>query len=134
MEVGDASDEEAPPPCPRKREMLKSLHLQKISILQSMQGDGSLWRGQSPLSPKDLMWHAAQYINYGSRQHACMPWAILFLQKLIPQKNSGKPPIYPKEFVQEGVKNVLLQKRHTQRKLATLMWCQRQLCIIGLLL
>ena len=73
------------------------------------------------MSPKGLMWHAAQYINYGSRQHACMPWVILFLQKLIPRNNCGRLPIYPKEFVQEGVKNVLLWKRHTQRKLATLM-------------
>ena len=66
-------------------------------------------------------WHAAQYIDYGSGWHAHMPWVILFLQKLIPRKNSGRPPIYPKEFVQEGVKNVPLWKRHTQRKLAMLM-------------
>ena len=32
------------------------------------------------------MWHAAQYLNYGSRQHARVPWVILFLQKLIPRK------------------------------------------------
>ena len=51
-----------------------------------MQGDGRLWRGQSPSSPKDSMWHAAQYIYYGSRQCACMPWVILFLQKFIPRK------------------------------------------------
>ena len=76
---------------------------------------------QSPLSPKGSMWHTAQYTNYGSMWHACMPWAILFLLKLIPRKNSRRPLIYPKEFIQEGVKIVLLQKRHTQRKLAALM-------------
>ena len=77
--------------------------------------------GQSPSLPKDLMWHATQYIDYGSGWCACMPWAILFLQKLIPRKNSGRPPIYLKEFILEGVKNVPLWKRHSQRKLVMLM-------------
>ena len=36
-----------------------------------------------------------------------------------PEINSW--PIYPIEFVQEGVKDVLLWKRYTQRKLATSM-------------
>ena len=134
MELGDASNEEAPPPCPRKREMSKYLCLQMISMLQSMQGNGGLWRGQSPSLPKDSVWHAAEYIDYESGQHACMPWVILFLQKLIPEKNSRRPPIYLKEFIQQSVKNLPLQKRHTQRKLAMSMGCQRQLCIIGLLL
>ena len=50
-----------------------------------------------------------------------MPQVILFLQKLIPGKNCGRHIIYPTEFVKEGVKDVLLQKRHSQRKLVMLM-------------
>ena len=70
--------------------------------------------------------HHCQKIQHGtqhstSRQHACVPWAIFFLQKLIPGKNSRSPLIYLKEFIQEGVKNVPLWKRHSQRKLAMLM-------------
>ena len=42
MELGDAYDEEAPPPCPRKREMLKYSQVQMISMLQSMQCDDGL--------------------------------------------------------------------------------------------
>ena len=72
--------------------------------------------GQSPSSPKRSMWHAAQYINYGSRQCTHMPWVILFLWKLIPRKNCGRHAIYPTEVVQEGVKNLLLWKMCTQRK------------------
>ena len=37
------------------------------------------------------------------------------------KRNSRRPLIYLKEFVQEGVKNVPLQKRCTQRKLALSM-------------
>ena len=37
------------------------------------------------------------------------------------EKNCRRLPIYPKEIIQEGVKNVPLWKRHTQRKPATLM-------------
>ena len=93
-------------------EMSKYLQLQMISMLQSM---------QSPSLPKGSTWHTAQYINHGSRQHTCMPQVILFLQKLIPRKNSRRPPIYLKQFIQEGVKDVPLWKRHTQRKLAMSM-------------
>ena len=102
---------------PKEERDVKIFGLQMISMLESMQGDGCLQRGLSPLSPKDSMWHAAQYIDYGRGWHAHMPWVILFLQKLIPRKKSRRPPIYLKEFVQEGVKNVPRQKRHTQRNL-----------------
>ena len=37
------------------------------------------------------------------------------------QKNSGRPPIYPSEFVCECVKDMPLRKQRTQQKLATLM-------------
>ena len=67
------------------------------------------------------MWHAAQYTDYGSAGCTCVPQLILILLKLIPRKNSRRSPIYPKTFVQEGIKIVLLWKRHTQRKLAALM-------------
>ena len=42
MEFGDASDEEAPPPNPKKREMSKHAWLQMISMLQAMDTDDSL--------------------------------------------------------------------------------------------
>ena len=77
--------------------------------------------GQSPSSPKGLTWHAAQHTNDGSRQCTCVPQAILFLHKLIPGKNCRRHAIYPTGVIQEGVKNLLLWKRHTQRKLATSM-------------
>ena len=34
------------------------------------------------------------------------------------KKNCGRPPMYPSEFVREGIKNIPLRKRRTQRKLA----------------
>ena len=42
MEFGDASNEEAPPPSPRKREILKNSWLQMISMLQGMEEDDGL--------------------------------------------------------------------------------------------
>ena len=54
--------------------------------------------------PKDSAWHAAQFITYGSRQHN------LLTRVQFPEKNSRRPPIYPTEFVCEGVKDVLLRK------------------------
>ena len=45
MEFGDASNEEAPPPNPKKREMLKPAWLQMISMLQAMDTDDGLKQG-----------------------------------------------------------------------------------------
>ena len=52
MELGGASDKEAHPPCPRKREMLKYSHLQMISMLQGMQSDGGLSSGSITIVAK----------------------------------------------------------------------------------
>ena len=42
MPFGDASDEEAPPPNPKKRETLKYTWLQMISMVQVMDTDNGL--------------------------------------------------------------------------------------------
>ena len=87
MELGDASDEGAPPPCLRKREMLKYLWLQMISMLQSMQCNDGLWRGVNHHHHQKVrsgMQHSI--LTMGVGRHAHMPWVILFLQKLIPGK------------------------------------------------
>ena len=50
--------------------------------------------------------------------HACnRPY--YFSRISFPQKNSRRWPMYPSEFVQEGIKNIPLWKRWTQRKLVT---------------
>ena len=51
-----------------------------------------------------------------------------------PEKHLRRLPIYLMEFAQEGVKNMLLRKRHTQHKLAALMGVSKPHCIVGLLL
>ena len=86
MELGDASDGEAPPPCPRKRDMLKYSWLQMISMLKACNVMMVYRGGQSPSLPKGSTWYAAQYIDYWSRWGTCIPWVILFLWKLIPRK------------------------------------------------
>ena len=45
MEFGDASDEEAPPAHPNKKDLTRSLRMQIVSMLQGMENDGSLPRG-----------------------------------------------------------------------------------------
>ena len=45
-------------------------------------------------------------------------WPYYFSGISVPQKNSERPPIYLSEFVCEGIKNIPLCKRWTQRKLA----------------
>ena len=52
---------------------------------------------------------------------ACIPAVELILLNLFHRKNSGRLPIYLKEFVQEGVKNMPLSKRPTQQKLGMSM-------------
>ena len=66
--------------------MSKYLWLQMISMLQSMQCDDGLQWGLITIIAKGLMWHTAQYIDYGSRWHACMPQVIVFPLTLIPPR------------------------------------------------
>ena len=44
-------------------------------------------------------------------------WPYYFSRISFPQKNSGRPPIYPSEFICKGIKNIPLCKQRTQRKL-----------------
>ena len=90
-------------------------------MLQAMDTETVYNEVQSPPLPKGSAWHAAQFTVYGIMQLACMLQAYLFLLKLIPGKNSRRLPVYPKEFVQHGVKNMPLRKRRTQRKLTAMM-------------
>ena len=48
-------------------------------------------------------------------------WPYYFSGISVPQKISGRPPIYPSELIREGIKNIPLCKRQTQRKLAALL-------------
>ena len=78
--------------------------------------------GQSPSSPKGSMWQAAQYINYGSGQHACMPQVILFLWKLIPGKKLLEACYIPNRGHLGGCQeSPTAEEAYTQRKLTTLM-------------
>ena len=45
-------------------------------------------------------------------------WPYYFSRISVPQKNCRRPPIYLSEFLCEGMKNIPLCKRQTQRKLA----------------
>ena len=70
MEVGDASDEEATPPCPRNRQMSKYLQLQMISMLQSMQCSSGLWRGSITIISKRFnMAHSTVYQLWEQAAH-----------------------------------------------------------------
>ena len=50
--------------------------------------------------------------------HTCAHGDIISLEFQSHKKNSERPPIYPSEFIHEGIKNIPLRKRRTQRKLA----------------
>ena len=89
MEFGDASDKEAPPAHPNKKDLTRSLRMQIVSMLQGMENDGSLPRGSVTAIAKRLI----NSPDFNSQR-----------------KNSGRPPIYPTEFVREGVKDMPLRK------------------------
>ena len=63
--------------------------------------------------------HCRQMFQHGSLDgsllmeqggaHMCI-WPYHFSGISVPQKNSGRPPIYLSEFVREGIKNIPLRK------------------------
>ena len=101
--------------------MLKYLWLQMILMLQSMQCDDGLWRGSITIITKRLnMAHSTVYRLWelAVQTHAT---GDIISPEINSWKNCGRHTIYLTEFIQEGVKDVPLQKRCTQRKLAMSM-------------
>ena len=122
MELGDTSDEEASPQHLKKREMSKSQRIQMVSMLQTLQTENGMRRGAFTIVAKcfsmacstvHCLWNRVVRIH--AHGHIISP------EFQAHKKNSGRPPIYPLEFICEGIKNIPLCKRWTQRKLAVLL-------------
>ena len=64
MESGDTSNEEAAPSNPKRKTLMGNDWSKTVS-------DEVLSCGL----PKGSAWHAAQFIDYGNEQRACLPWA-----------------------------------------------------------
>ena len=119
MELGDTSDEEASPPQPKKREMLKNQWIQMVSMLQMLQTENRMRRGAFTIvtecfSTARLMVHCLWNRVVRTRPHG----HIISLEFHSHKKNSGRCPMYLLEFIHKGIKNIPLWKRQTQRKLA----------------
>ena len=112
MEFGDASDEEeAPPAPPRNKDLMRNLRVQIVSMLQGLDNDGSLQRGSITTIAKRFS-VARCTVHCLWKRVACMhTTGVINSPEFNSQKEiSGRPPIYPTEFVREGVKDVLLRK------------------------
>ena len=91
--------------------MSKNSWLQMISMLQDMEDDNILQRGLITIVAQRFdMTYSTVYQLW--EQAACMhATGMISHGNSIPGNNSGRLPIYPMEFVHEGVKNVPLRKR-----------------------
>ena len=121
MEFLDASDEEASPTNPKTREMLKNACHQIVSMLQAMETSDCLCQGSVTSITKRFSMACSMVYRLWGCMESMHAMGIIDSPELNSQKKSRRPCIYLKEFVQEGVKNELLRKRRTQRKLVTLM-------------
>ena len=119
MELGDTSDEEASPERPKKREMSKSARIQMVTMLQTLETDYGMRSGSFAMvaecfgvarSTVYCLWN--RVVCMRAHGHIISP------EFQSHKKNCRRPPIYPSEFVREGIKNIPLHKRRTQRKLA----------------
>ena len=119
MEFGDTSDKETPPAPPRNKDLSRNFRMQIVAMLQGMENDSSLRRGSiTAITKRFSMAHCTVHCLWKRVAHM---HAMGVINSLDFNSNSGRPPIYPTEFVHEGVKDMLLRKRRTQWKLATLM-------------
>ena len=122
MELGDTSDEEASPQHPKKMEMSKSQWIQIVSMLQTLQMENGMRRGAFTIVAKCFgMARSMVHCLLNRVVHTHAHGHIISPEFHSHQKNSGRPPIYPSEFVREGIKNIPLRKQRTQRKLAALL-------------
>ena len=122
MEFGDDSDEEAPPAPPKNKDLPRNLWVQIVSMLQGLEKDGSLRRGSITAIAKRFGVARCTVHRLWKRAARMRATGLINSPEFNSQgKNSRRPPIYPTEFVREGVKDVPLRKRRTQRKLAKSM-------------
>ena len=119
MELGDTSDEEASPQRPKKREMTKSQRIQMVMMLQTLEMDDGMRSGSFAMVAKCFgMARSTVYRLWNRVVRTCAHGHIISPEFQSHKKNCGRPPIYPSEFVREGIKNIPVRKRLTQRKLA----------------
>ena len=117
MELGDTSNEEASPPQARKREMSKSWQIQMVSMLQMLEMDNSMRRGAFSIVAKSFsMASLTVHCLWNRVVHTRATGHTISLEF-----HSHKKPMYPSEVVCEGIKNIPLWKKCTQRKLAKSM-------------
>ena len=119
MELGDTSEEEASPPQPKKREMSKNQRIQMASMLQTLQMENGMRRGAFTIVT-ECFGMACSTVHCLWNRVVCMHATghIISPEFHSHKKNSRRWPMYPSEFIQEGIKNIPLQKQRTQRKLA----------------
>ena len=120
MELGDTSEEEASPPQPKKREMSKNQRIQMVLMLQTLQMENGMRRGAFTIVAK-CFGMAYSTVHCLWNRVVCMHATghIISLEFHSHKKNSRRWPMYPSEFIHEGIKNIPLRKQWTQRKLAT---------------
>ena len=119
MELGDTSDEEASPQRPTKREMTKSQRIQMVTMLQTLETDDSMRSGSFAIVAECFgVARLTVYRLWNRVVHTRAHGHIISPEFQSHKKKCGRPPIYLSEFVREGIKNIPLRKRRTQRKLA----------------
>ena len=122
MELGDTSDKEASPPQARKTEMLKSWQIQMVSMLQTLETEDGMRRGVFAIVAKCFgMACSTVHCLWNRVAHMHASGHIISLEFHSHKKNCRRQPMYPSEFVREGIKDIPLWKQQTQRKLAMLM-------------
>ena len=122
MELADTSNEEASPPQARKREMLKNQQIQMVLMLQMLETEDSMRRGAFTIVAKCFsMAHLMVHCLWNRVAHTHTSGHIISLEFHSHKKNCGRWPMYPSEFVHEGIKDIPLWKWQTQRKLAMSM-------------
>ena len=120
MELGDTSNEEASPPQPKKREMLKNQRIQMVSMLQMLQMENGMRRGAFTIVAKCFsMACLTVHCLWNRVVCMCTSGHIISMEFHSHKKNCGRWPMYLSEFIYKGIKNIPLQKQWTRRKLVT---------------
>ena len=135
MELGDTSNEEASPPQARKREMSKSWQIQMVSMLQMLEMDNGMRRGAFTIVTKSFsMANSMVHCLWNRVVRTCATGHIISPEFHSCKKIVGDGLcIHLRSSARESRishcgKGVLKESWQSQ-------WgCQRQWCIIGLLI
>ena len=135
MELGDTSYKKASPPQPKKREMSKNRRIQMVSMLQTLQTEDGMRRGAFTIVAKCFsMAHLTVHCLWNRVVHTCASGHIISAESHSHKKIVGDSLCIHQSSSARESRTSHYESGGLKESWRYHWLCQRQQCLIGLLI